>query len=96
MTSLVGTLQFVLWLYQMALLGRIVVEYLRMFARAWQPRGIVLLIVETIYTVTDPPLRFVRRFVPPLRLGGIAIDLSFLVVFFGVSILSRMLPVLLG
>jgi YggT family protein len=89
--SLVAALQFLLWLYSIALLARLVIEYLRMFARTWQPRGLVLVLVETIFTITDPPLRFVRRFVPPLRLGSINLDLSFLVVFFSVSIASRLL-----
>jgi YggT family protein len=90
-TSLVASVQFLLWLYSIALLARLAIEYLRMFARSWQPRGMVLVLVETIFTITDPPLRFVRRFVPPLRLGTINLDLSFLVVFFSVSIASRML-----
>jgi YggT family protein len=90
-TSLVAALQFLLWLYSIALLARLVIEYLRMFARTWQPRGLVLVLVETIFTITDPPLRFVRKFVPPLRLGSINLDLSFLVVFFSVSIASRLL-----
>lgn len=66
-----------------------------MFARSWQPRGIVLVFVEMVFTVTDPPLRFVRRYLPPLRLGSVAVDLSFIVVFFGISIARSLLGGLL-
>lgn len=81
--------------YLFVLIARLVLEYVRMFARSWQPRGVVLLLAELVYTLTDPPLNFVRRFVPPLRLGAVAIDLSFFVVFFAVSLLMRIVPALL-
>ncbi len=84
--------QLIYWALQfflIALLVRVVFDYLRMFSPNWRPKGIVMPIAEIIYTLTDPPLRFVRRFVPPLRLGPIALDLSFIVVFFVVQILAR-------
>lgn len=56
------------------------------FARDWQPRGVVLLIVEGVFAVTDPPLRLLRRFIP-LRVGGASIDLAFIVLFLLVQIL---------
>ena len=51
------------------------------FARQWRPRGLVLVLAEVIYTVTDPPLRVTRRIVPTLNLGGVRIDLAFIVLF---------------
>jgi YggT family protein len=33
-----------------------------------------------VYSVTDPPIKALRRVVPPLRLGAVALDLSFLIV----------------
>lgn len=84
--------QLIYWALQfflIALLVRVVFDYLRMFSPNWRPKGIVMPIAEIIYTLTDPSLRFVRRFVPPLRLGPIALDLSFIVVFFVVQILAR-------
>lgn len=96
MASLAIAVYYLLFAFQIALLIRIVLEYLRMFARSWSPRGAVLVLAETIYTITDPPLRFVRRFVPPVRLGAISLDLAFLVLFFGVSILMNYLPALLA
>ena len=59
---------------------RFVVEWVQAFARSWTPSGPLLVILEVIYTLTDPPIMFVRRFVPPLRLGAVAIDVSFIIV----------------
>lgn len=92
MTNIGSTLQFILWLYTMVLIARVVLDYIRLFARSWQPRGVMLLLAESIYSLTDPPLRFVRRFIPPLRLGSAYLDLSFLVVFFAVSMVMRLIP----
>jgi YggT family protein len=74
-----------------ALLGRLIFDYVQMFSRTWRPKGIVLYFVEAIYTVTDPPMKFVGRFVPPLRLGAISLDMSFIVLFFGTQLLIRLL-----
>lgn len=71
-----------------ALLARVILDYVRMFRPQWRPRGLLLPLVESIYSVTDPPMRFVGRYVPPLRLGGVSIDLSFIVLFMSVRFLS--------
>ncbi len=87
-----GLLATLLWIYWLILIGRLIFDWVQVFARDWRPRGPLLLIAEAIYTVTDPPLNFLRRFIPPLRLGQISLDLSFLVLILavgiGVSILS--------
>lgn len=70
------------------MVGRLILDYARIFAASWRPKGIVLAIAEFIYAVTDPIVNFVRRFVPPLRLGPVALDLSFIVIFFGAQLLS--------
>jgi YggT family protein len=62
-----------------------------MFRPDWRPRGILMPLAEIIYTLTDRPLSFVRRFVPPLRLGPVALDLSFILLFFAISILTGIL-----
>jgi YggT family protein len=69
------------------LLVRLVVDWVQVFARSWSPRGVVLFLLEIVYTVTDPPIMFVRRFVPPLRLGAVALDTSFLIVLVAVYLL---------
>ncbi|MCH9719369.1 MAG: YggT family protein [Actinomycetia bacterium] len=87
-----GILATVLWIYWLILIGRLIFDWVQVFARDWRPKGPVLLIAEAIYTLTDPPLNFLRRFIPPLRLGQISLDLSFLVLILavgiGVSVLS--------
>jgi YggT family protein len=74
-------------LFLIALFARLILDYVRMFRPSWRPRGIILPIAEIIYMITDKPLSFVRRFIPPLRMGPVALDLSFIVLFFGTQIL---------
>ena len=62
-----------------------------MFARNWRPSGISLYLVEAIYAITDQPMRFVGRYIPPLRLGAVSLDLSFIVLFFAVQLLMGLL-----
>ncbi|KTS05443.1 MULTISPECIES: YggT family protein [Microbacterium] len=81
--SLVGSiLSALLFIYIVLLLARLVLEYIPMFNREWRPRGAVLVIAEIVYTVTDPPIRLIRRFIPPLRIGGIAFDFGFAITMF--------------
>jgi YggT family protein len=80
-------LTYVLTIYLVILVGRMIFGWVQVFARDWRPKGIVLVLAEAIYTVTDPPLKFLRRFIPPLRLGMMALDLSFMVLFIVVLIL---------
>lgn len=74
-----------LWLFFVALLARLVFDFVLAFAREWTPSGIVLVAVEAVFTVTDPPLKALRRVIPPLRIGQIALDLSFIVLILGVQ-----------
>lgn len=69
------------------LLARIVLSLVAQFARSWTPRGIVLLFVEFVFTATDPPITAMRRLVPPLRIGAVALDVAFILVFLIVSLL---------
>ncbi len=78
-------------IYLIVLIARIVVDYVFIFARDWRPTGVVLVLVEGIYTVTDPPLRLLRRFIPPLRIGGVSLDLAFTVLFILVIALIQVL-----
>lgn len=76
----------VLWLFFILLIGRLVLDYVQMFARSWRPKGPLLVVAEVIYTITDPPLRALRKVIPPLRLGSVSLDLSFLVLVVLVNI----------
>jgi YggT family protein len=82
-----GILLFILFLFFILLMIRLVVDWVQMFARSWRPTGPVLVVLEVVYTITDPPILFVRRFVPPLRLGSIMLDTSFLIVLVAVYLL---------
>ena len=86
--QLVGSiLDLVLSVFLGLLLVRLVVDWVQVFARSWTPRGPVLFVLEIVYTITDPPIMFVRRFVPPLRLGSVSLDTSFLIVLVAVYLL---------
>ncbi|WP_433377242.1 YggT family protein [Streptosporangium sp. CA-115845] len=89
-----GILVFVLSIYLVLLIGRMIFETVQAFARQWRPTGIVLVLAEAVYTVTDPPLKFLRRFFPPLRLGTVAFDLSFTVLFIVVWVLIQLVSAL--
>jgi len=94
MASIFGLIYWLLNLFLIALIGRLILDYIRIFSPNFRPKGIFLAIAELIYSVTDRPLGFVRQFVPPLRLGGISLDLSFIVVFFVVQLLMRLVLVI--
>ena len=80
---------YLLTIYLVILVGRMIFGWVQVFAREWRPSGILLVVAEGIFTATDPPLKFLRRFIPPLRLGMVAMDLSFMVLFIVVLILLK-------
>ena len=94
MAGVGALLALVLNLFTLALVGRLVLDYVRVFSPSWRPQGFLLWLASAIYAVTDPAVNFARRFVPPLRLGPVALDLSFIVVFFVVQLLMRLVIVL--
>jgi YggT family protein len=82
-------LTYLLSIYLVVLIGRMIFGWIQVFSRSWRPHGVVLVIAEGIFTATDPPLKFLRRYIPPLRLGSIAMDLSYMVLFIVVLILLQ-------
>jgi YggT family protein len=89
--SVIGILLFV---YLLLLIGRLILDWVQVFARDWRPRGAVLVVAEAVYTVTDPPLRLLRRIIPPIRLGSVQLDLGYIILFFVVSFLWRLFTAL--
>jgi YggT family protein len=88
--QIVGSIIHVLLFIFIALLWiRFVVDWVQVFARAWSPHGVLLVILEVVYSVTDPPIKALRRVIPPLRLGNFALDLSFLIVLVAAYVLLR-------
>jgi YggT family protein len=79
--NIVGTIAAILnaliLVFVLVLLVRLVLDWIPFFNREWRPKGAGLVAAELVYTVTDPPIRVFRRLIPPLRVGGIAIDFGF-------------------
>ena len=73
-------IEIVLWVFIAFLWIRFVVDWVQVFARSWEPRGVLLVLLEIVYSVTDPPINALRRVVKPLRIGNFALDLSFILV----------------
>jgi YggT family protein len=80
-------LQYVLTLYLAVLIGTAILSWINMFVRPWYPPRIIKAIALGIFALTDPPLKLLRRYIPPLRLGTVSLDLSFMVLFIVVLIL---------
>jgi YggT family protein len=78
---------YVLSVYLVVLIVRLILSWIQMYARSWSPTGILLVIAEGVYSATDPPLRFLRRYIPSVRLGSVALDLSFMLLFLVVYVL---------
>ena len=87
MTVVLELAYFVLLVFFILLIARLVFDYVMMFARSWRPSGVAAVGLEVVYSVTDPPLKALRRVIPPLRLGNFSIDLGFMVLLFVVYLL---------
>ena len=81
-----GLLYLLLLLYFLTLMVRLVFDWIQVFAREWRPRGAALVGASIIYRLTDPPLRRLRRMIPPLRIGSVALDIGFLLLLVAVGI----------
>ena len=79
MSTLLQFAAFVVSMFVLVLIVRLVLDWVQVFAKEWRPRGVALVIAEVVYSLTDPPLRVLRRLIPPLRLGSIQLDLAFMV-----------------
>ena len=86
-----SVLRFAVFLFFVILLGRLVLDWVQAFARDWRPRGPLLVVAEFVYTITDPPLKALRRVIPPLTLGTLRLDLAFLVLMVGTSLAMSIL-----
>ncbi|MCI9887334.1 YggT family protein [Micrococcales bacterium 31B] len=91
MSLILQVLAFIATVFVVALGIRIVIDIVQSFARAWRPRGVVVVLVESVYSVTQPVLGVVRRVIKPLDLGGFRLDLAFIVVFIVAVIVKQLL-----
>jgi len=87
-------LRLALFLYILVLFARVVLDLVRMLARDWRPTGVVLVLAEGVYMLTDPPLRALRKVIPPLSLGPVRLDLAFMVLLLASYLLSGLLSTL--
>ena len=87
--SIIATILYVaLNIFVVVMWARFILDLVAMLARQWRPKGFVLVLAELAYTITDPPVKAVRRVVPPLRAGGVVIDFSWSIVLIAAIILS--------
>jgi YggT family protein len=89
MATVGNVLLFVLWIALLLLIARFVLDWVQMLACNWRPRGLVAVLCEGLYSITDPPLRAVRNVIPPLRLGAVMLDLSPMILIIAIFILQR-------
>ncbi len=94
MRLIADVLYLVVLVFFLLLLARLVLDWVQFFARDWRPSGVMLVIAEATYTVTDPPLRAIRRVVPPLSLGTVRLDLAFLILMLACTVLMSVLSAL--
>ena len=80
-----------LWIFIALMWIRFVVDWVQVFARSWTPTGFLLVVLEVVYSATDPPIKALRRVIPPLRIGQVALDLSFIIVMIVTWILLQFL-----
>jgi YggT family protein len=87
-------LTYALWIFLVLLIGRLIINWIQSFSRDWKPTGLVLVLAEACFTPTDPPLRLLRRYIRPVRLGRVALDLSFMLLFLVVFVLIRVVQLI--
>ncbi|BAW92854.1 integral membrane protein [Actinomyces sp. Chiba101] len=92
--AIISIIQSLLSIYILILVIRVVLDLVTVFARSWRPTGPVLVLANIVYSLTDPPLRFLRRRIPALSLGSFGIDLSFLALWFGIMIVQYLLDLI--
>lgn len=90
MSAIFQLIYVLLWLYMIVLLVRLVLDWVQVFSRDWRPSGVLLVVANVVYALTDPPLRALRRVIRPIRIGPVSLDLAFLVLFLAVSLLQQL------
>ncbi|MCT1368453.1 MULTISPECIES: YggT family protein [Kocuria] len=86
MISALAIIHFALYLAFLVLMFRLILDWVQTFARFWKPQGVALIFASTVYTMTDPPMRLMRKWIPPLRIGTVSLDMGFLVLLVVLSI----------
>jgi YggT family protein len=82
---------YVLWIFVGLMFLRFVMDWVMIFSRSFRPTGVLAATLELAYSVTDPPIRVLRRVIPPLRLGNAAIDLAFILLIIVAFVLIQVI-----
>lgn len=97
MSTLLWVVLLIIWwavrIYMYVLWARFIIDLVIAFVPRWRPRGVMLVIVETVLTLTDPPIKMFRRILPPIRLGQVSLDLGWMVTMFCCWLLLILIPV---
>jgi YggT family protein len=96
MSTIWAAVALALLVFYLMVVARLIAETTRSFARSWRPAGITAIGLEVIYSITDPPMKLLRRLIPPLRLGGVSLDMSVFVLFIIIFILQQIVGSLAG
>lgn len=86
-------LKLAIQIYTYVLWARLILEWVRVLNPRFRPRGVLLVLVELVYTLTDPPIKLIRRVLPPINLGQVSIDLGWMVTMFACWIILILIPV---
>lgn len=79
-------------IFSLFMWARFILDWATVLAPSWKPRGPMLVIAELIYAVTDPPLKLVRRVVPPVRIGAVSLDIAWMIVMLLIAVLQGLIP----
>ncbi|SCX10265.1 YggT family protein [Corynebacterium jeikeium] len=91
MNEILLLLMWLIRFYVLILILRIIIEMIQSFSRNWRPQRWFSIVAEPLFVVTDPPVKALRKLIPPVQLGGVGLDVSVLVLFFGLQLLSMLL-----
>ena len=96
MSTIWAAVALALLVFYLMVVARLIAETTRSFARSWRPAGVTAIGLEVVYSITDPPMKLLRRLIPPLRVGGISLDMSVFVLFIIIFILQAIAGSLAG
>lgn len=82
-------LTYLIMLYLGVMLARMVLSWVPIFVPDFRPKGVVLVIAEAVYTLTDPPLKALRKVIPPVRIGNGMLDVAFMVLWLLLLVLQQ-------
>lgn len=88
---ILSIIRWLLGIYVTVLFARMIIDWVLVLSRSWQPKGVVNDIFRVIYGLTEPPLRFLRRYVPSIPLGPVSLDVSFIVLYFIIIVLQAII-----